>query len=105
MSKLHPLSKCDEVLKHCDELLEKIEIQQSSNEILERIKEKHPEFYKFELIYQDYRVKFSKAYFSGSDWYRGDCFYDWWIQQPLNKEEKTDLVFYIIVSNLLKQYK
>lgn len=60
--------------------------QQKIN-ILKRVKSKCPAFYELEVLYQEYRSQFSEAYFKGSEWYYGDCLYDWYINQPLKSSE------------------
>ena len=72
--------KLESIMEECDKLREQIEknsIKNSALEILDDVRENHPSFYERELVYQQYRTQFSKAYFSGSDWCVGDSYTEW----------------------------
>lgn len=110
MSELHHSStstNLNEILENCNDLMEeieKLEIQNSSIEILNDVKKNHPRFYDQELVYQNYRTQFSKAYFSGSEWYVGDSYTKWVLDRPFSEEEKVDLVFNAIFGSIIKHY-
>jgi len=94
----------DELMEKCENLLENIqrqEILNSSTEILDNVREKHPEFYEKELYYQQYRNQFSKAYFSGSEWYVGDSYTSWFLSRPWNVEDKKTFIFYSLLSAII----
>lgn len=64
----------------------------NSKEVLLKVQKECPEFYPFELLYQTYRFKFSEAYFQGSEWYRGECLYDYILNKKLNSDVYLDMV-------------
>lgn len=70
-----------------DELHGKILMHTECEKTLERIKEKFPEYLENERVYQNYRKKFSEAYFSGSPWNYGECWTDWFLERPFQKKE------------------
>lgn len=64
------------------ELTERIEILENSLEKLEKFK--NHKLLKYEILYQSYRVKFSKAYFKMSDTYKGDSLIEYIQSRPCN---------------------
>ena len=89
------LEKIENLMDECDilmENIEKISIKNSSLEILDDIRERHPSFYEKEYMYQKYRKQFSKAYFSGSDWYVGDSYTEWFLNKTYNDEDKANFI-------------
>lgn len=84
------------------EIKEKIKIYKSSLEILQKYK--NHSLIKYEVIYQQYRTSFSEAYFSGSEWYRGDSFIDWYKNRPFGKVYKEllpDIMTTLFIKNAL----
>ena len=84
------------------EMEEELSIRTESNLILKRVKKENPEFYKIELIYQKYRTNFSKAYFSGSEWNRGDCLYDWYKDQSTIEDVFLELLLHSFFDSINK---
>ena len=60
--------------------------------ILLKVQKECPEFYVWELLYQCYRSKFSEEYFKGSEWYRGDCLYDYILDKKLDTNIYLDMI-------------
>lgn len=81
--------------------LKKQSVEDKAKRILESVKENHPNFYKQELVYQNYKSQFSEAYFSGSPWNVGDSYTEWYLSKPYTYDEKFTIKFYIILSCIL----
>lgn len=77
--------KIDELIigneKICEDI-QRLELRNNSMNILYRVKRTNPSLFNFECIYQNYRVRFSNAYFSGSDYNIGECFVDYIVNDP-----------------------
>jgi hypothetical protein len=90
--------KIQEIIDNCEDLVLEIRDRQNriqnSDDILKRVKENHQSLYPYEVLYQNYRNRYSNAYFSGSEFYRGDCYTDWILNQPF-KSDKFILLFFL----------
>ena len=98
------LEGIENLMKECKRLTEEIEknsINNSALEILDDVKENHPSFLEQEYMYQKYRTQFSKAYFSGSDWYVGDSYTDWFLNQPYSDDDKANFTLCLILSSFI----
>lgn len=92
-----------ETSKRLNEMDTRMKVIDSSKRILERIKETNPKFYPYEVIYQDYRKRFSPLYFSMSDWYRGDCLCDWVMDNISDKRVFSELFSDLIALSLIER--
>lgn len=64
--------------------IQRLENKNKSLDILERIKKKYPQHIMMECEYQNYREKFSDAYFSGSIYNFGDSIVEYMIEEKGN---------------------
>ena len=95
----------DEYIDRIERLHESIQrasLENESLKIIDRVDKEFPSFVKNEKLYQAYRNKFSKAYFSGDPMYVGSCWTDWYISRPFRKEEFVLLVMFSLLINLNK---
>ncbi len=83
------------------ELKERNAIMEDSSKILKRVFRDNPREYEQEVKYQTYRNKFSNAYFSGSEFYRGPCLTDYLLDKPVEEDQFMAL----LLSSVLKSFK
>lgn len=98
------LDQIETLVNDCEKLKEEIEknsININALEIINDVKEKHPSFYKQECFYQKYRTQFSNAYFSGSEWYVGDSYTEWFLNKPYSADDKANFTFCLILSSVI----
>ena len=77
----------EESLDYMDHYLEEIQkecLLSESNKILEKVNTKFPKLFKFETLYQQERNNYSKAYFSGSVFYKGNSIVDYIVDKNVN---------------------
>ena len=59
----------------------------------------------YESIYQCLCANYSEAYLKGSDFYVGDCLYDWWVQIETEKEKKKEKnMKWVYIKNILDDF-
>lgn len=81
------------------EIKERGEIMDESLRILERVSRDHPREYEQEVKYQNYRNKFSNAYFSGSEFYRGPCLTDYLMDEPVEEDQFASLLLALVLKS------
>lgn len=59
------------------ENFERLDLEIESIGILSHVRDNYPNLFKYEAKYQNLRLRFSRAYFSGSELNFGDCFVDY----------------------------
>lgn len=80
---------------------QRLQVFKNSLHVLEKYKDH--DLIKYEIIYQNYISRFSKAYVSCSQWYVGDSYIDYVKNKPLS-DYKQELVSRTIFLILLKNF-